>query len=353
MSDVVSSLPTATPRPGTTVLLTGASGVVGAAVVQALLARGIRVLALARSKPIDDPRVITVTGDITEPNLGLDLTELQGRYGPVDCLIHSAALTHFGKSETEMVTTNVVGTMHAVAVGKALGARFLYVSTAYTHDLKLPEYLQEYSTYCESKRRAEAHVKAHAHDWTIVRPSIVVGDSYTGAILRFQGLHTIVGAILQGHAPVIPAKDDARVDLVPQDILAHAIAALAERNGAQREYWITRGEAAARIGEVHTLLNGFVRACGYDRTLPKIVDPEIIDRLFIPVFMPSLPEGARKRLKALVDHACYFNMSEPFPSNYDELAAEFGLPAMRDNDAVILANMDYWAEQTRFRERAA
>lgn len=350
----VHSLPTTSaPRRPTTVLLTGASGVVGAALWPVLLARGLRVIALVRANPVDDPRVVNVRGDIAEPNLGLDLAALQATHGPIDCLIHSAALTHFGKSEAEMVTTNVIGTMHAVKVAKDLGARFLYVSTAYTHDLKLPDYLQEYSTYCESKRRAEAHVKAHAADWTIVRPSIVVGDSATGAIERFQGLHTIVGAILQGYAPVIPAKDDAFVDLVPQDILAHAIAALAERNGAQREYWITRGADASRIGEVHTLLNEFVRACGYDRTLPKIVDPEVIDRLFIPVFMPSLPDGARKRLKALVDHACYFNMSEPFPSNYAELAAEFDLPAMPDRNAVILNNMDYWAAQTRFRERAA
>ena len=181
----------------------------------------------------------------------------------------------------------------------------------------------------------------------------MVGDSATGAISRFQGLHTIVGAILQGFAPVIPAKDDAYVDLVPQDILAHAIAALAERNGREREYWITRGQDASRIAEVHDLLNRFLQTCGYSRTLPKIVDPEVIDRLFIPVFMPSLPDGPRKRLKALVDHACYFNLSEPFPSNYADLAAEFDLPPMPERNSVVLKNMEYWAEQTRFRERAA
>lgn len=336
-----------------TVLLTGASGVVGSALVPELLARGLKVIALVRANPVADKRVINVEGDIANECFGLSLPELQATHGPISCLIHSAALTHFGKSAAEMHTTNVVGTMNAVHVANALGSRFLYVSTAYTHDLKLPEYLKEYSTYCQSKRSAEAHVKAHAADWTIVRPSIVVGDSETGAIARFQGLHTIVGAILQGFAPVIPAKHDALVDLIPQDVLAQAIGALAERNGRQREYWITQGADATKVADVHQMLEQFSRSYGYTRGLPKIVEPEVIDRLFIPVFMPSLPESARKRLSALVDHACYFNMSEPFPSNYSDLADEFNLPAMPGGEAVILRNMTYWAAQTRYRERAA
>lgn len=353
MTGMVSLLHAPTLRATGTVLLTDASGVVGAALWPVLLERGFRVIALTRANRVADPQVVNVTGDISEPDFGLDLSALALAYGPIDCVIHSAALTHFGKSEAEMLATNVRGTQHAVAVAEALGARFLYVSTAYTYDLKLPEYLQEYSTYCDSKRQAEAFVRANASDWTIIRPSIVVGDSRTGAIARFQGLHTIVGAILQGFAPVIPAKQDAIVDLVPQDTLAHAIAALAGRNGQEREYWITRGEQADRVLALHGVFQSYVRHCGYDRTLPKVVDPEVIDRLFIPVFMPSLPEGARRRLKALVDHACYFNLSEPFPSNYDALATEFGLPPMPDRDAVIQANLEYWAAETRFKERAA
>ncbi|MBN8739112.1 MAG: SDR family oxidoreductase [Xanthomonadaceae bacterium] len=336
-----------------TVLLTGATGVVGSALVPRLIERGIRVVALTRSTPVADERVVSVEGDISVPGFGLDLAALAQRFGRIDCVIHSAALTHFGKSEDQMHRANVLGTQHAVTIANELDARFMYISTAYTHDLKLPAYLKEYSTYCESKRRAEAQVKAHARDWTIVRPSIVVGDSATGAISRFQGLHAIVGAVLQGYAPMIPAKEDALVDLVPQDVLAQAIAALARRNGRHREYWITRGRAATRVADVHQLMDRFSQSCGYTRAMPKIVDPEVIDRLFIPVFLPSLPESARRRLNALVDHACYFNLSEPFPSNYDDLADEFSLPAMPDNEAVILNNMTYWAAQTGYRERAA
>jgi nucleoside-diphosphate-sugar epimerase len=338
---------------GKTVLLTGASGVVGSALVPELIASGFKVLALVRSRRVDDVRVVNLTGDIAQHDFGLDLVATTKDYGPVDCVIHSAAITSFGQSEEAIHTANVIGTQHAVSVAKKLAARFIYISTAYTFDLKLPPYLKEYSSYCESKRAAEAYVKRNAQDWTIVRPSIVVGDSATGYISQFQGLHIIVGAILQRLAPIVPASENAYVDLIPQDILARSIVALAGKEGRHREYWITRGESAARVAEVHRMMDEFSCACGCTAPMPKIVDPEVMDRLFIPVFLPSVPSSVRKRLNSLVDHACYFNMSEPFPSNYGDLMEEFGLPGMPDNETVIRNNMDYWASQTGFREKAA
>ncbi|MFZ5635606.1 MAG: SDR family oxidoreductase [Pseudomonadota bacterium] len=336
-----------------TVLVTGGSGVVGSALIPELIQSGFTVLALVRNRTIPNDRVISLGGDIEAPEFGLDLAAIKAAHGPIDCLIHSAAITNFGHPEESIRAANVVGTENAVAVAEKLGARFIYVSTAYTYDLKLPPYLREYSNYCESKRAAEAHVKANASDWTIVRPSIVVGDTETGYISQFQGLHIIVGAILQRLAPIIPASEQALVDLVPQDVVARGICALAGRNGRHREYWITRGQGAARVSEMHRLMGDFASECGYTSPMPKIVDPEIMERLFIPVFLPSMPPGIRKRLNSLVDHACYFNMSDPFPSNYADLCDEFGLPPMPDNDSVVRNNMQYWAEQTGYRERAA
>lgn len=336
-----------------TVLLTGGSGVVGTALLSVLSNQGFHVLALTRRRPLAVKGLDTILGDVTCPDFGLDLRALTDEHGPISCVIHSAAITNFEASDEVMYKTNVEGTVNAIAVANALGARLIYVSTAFTHDLALPPYLKEYSAYCQSKRRAEAHIRECAADYTIVRPSIVIGDSATGEIAYFQGVHNVISALLLGIAPMMPTVPSAMVDMVPQDVLARAIGALAGRNGRHQEYWITRGSSADRVESLYPVLERFLRTFKRDGCLPKIVDPEIIDRLFRPVFLPSLPRALRRRLNSLVDYACYFNLHSPFPSNYADLADEFDLAPMPSQDSVLWNNLTYWAEQTRFREKVA
>lgn len=243
--------------------------------------------------------------------------------------------------------------MNAIAVANTLDAHLIYVSTAFTHDLVLPPYMKEYSSYCQSKRRAELHIKESNVDYTVVRPSIVIGDSDTGEIAYFQGLHNVVAALLLGIAPMFPAVPGAILDMVPQDVLSRAIVALARRNGRHREYWITRGNLATRIESAYPLLEKFLNTYKQYACLPKIVDPEIIERLFKPVFLPSLPRRLRKKLNSLVDYACYFNLHSPFPSNYDDLIEEFDLAPMPSQNIVFWNNLTYWAEKTYFRDKVA
>lgn len=336
-----------------TVLLTGGSGVVGTALLPVLSNQGFHVLALTRRRPLSVKGFETILGDVTCPDFGLDLHALTDEHGPISCVIHSAAITNFDTSDEVMYKTNVEGTVNAIAVANALGARLVYVSTAFTYDLALPPYLKEYSAYCQSKRRAESHIRESTADYTIVRPSIVIGDSVTGEIAYFQGVHNVIAALLLGSAPMMPTVPRAMVDMVPQDVLARAIGALAGRNGQHREYWITRGSLATRVESAYPLLERFLKTYKQDGRLPRIVDPEVIDRLFKPVFLPSLPRVLRKRLSSLVDYACYFNLQSPLPCNYDDLADEFDLAPMPSQDTVLWNNLTYWAEQTRFREKVA
>lgn len=336
-----------------TVLLTGGSGVVGTALMPELLSQSFKVLALMRRRPLSVMGIETILGDVTCPDFGLNLQALTDEHGSISCVIHSAAITNFDVSDEEMYRTNVEGTLNAIAVAKILGARLIYISTAFTHDLDLPHYMKEYSSYCQSKRQAESYIKESSVDYTIVRPSIVLGDSDTGEIAYFQGLHNVMAALLLGMAPMLPAVPDAILDMVPQDILVHAIVALAKRKGQHKEYWLTRGDSAIRVEAAYPLVERFLKTYKHDACLPKMVDPEVIERLFKPVFLPSLPRRLRKRLNSLVDYACYFNLHSPFPCNYDDLADEFDLAAMPSQDTVLWNNLTYWAEQTRFRDKVA
>lgn len=336
-----------------TIVLTGLTGVVGSALIPVLIKRKYRIVAIVRKIIDEQVGVSMIVGDVTKPDFGIDVDELLMVYGKVDCIIHSAAITSFDKTDNEINETNVNGTINAALLANKVSARLLYVSTAYVHDLKLPEHMTEYSSYCKSKRLAEKKVREIALDWKIVRPSIVIGDSKSGEIKYFQGMHNIMGAVLMRFFPIFPAIKTSLVDLIPQDILAEAICGLVTHKGGQSEFWVTRGEGARTVTDVHELIEQFSLGCGCAKDMPKMVDPEVINRLYKPAFFSSLPSYMRKRMNSLIDYSCYFNSSEPFPSNYNILAEELGLRSMPDYNEVLINNMEFWAEKTKYRSRVA
>ena len=87
----------------TRVLLTGATGAIGLALLPELLDLGFIVYCLVRSQPgqsaehrlravIRHPNAIAIDGDITKPLGGIDLTQLP----PIDKFVHAAADTLHG-----------------------------------------------------------------------------------------------------------------------------------------------------------------------------------------------------------------------------------------------------------------
>src|SRR5512133_955857 len=136
----------ATDRP---ILLTGATGFVGMAVLARLLAAGHEVHCLVRAGAdaeaearlrsvlarVQAPatgRAVAIAGDLTAPRLGLGdrHDELAARVGTV---IHSAASVAFDLPLEEARTINVEGTRRVLRFAAAVPEleRVTYVSTAY------------------------------------------------------------------------------------------------------------------------------------------------------------------------------------------------------------------------------
>jgi thioester reductase-like protein len=253
------------------VLFTGFPGFLGSALLPRTLRRepDLRAVALVQQRWLgrarealaeierDDPtiagRTDLVVGDITTPGLGLD-DAVRARLldGPLE-IFHLAAVYDLSVAAEIAWRVNVDGTRHVVALARAAaeGAglrRLQYVSTCYVsgrydgiffeEDLELGQPFANH--YDHTKHEAE-RIVAKARDAglpvTIYRPSVVVGDSRSGATQKFDGPYYVLQLILRQHGtalmPLPRGADRVAFNLVPSDFVVDAIAALAGHDAAR------------------------------------------------------------------------------------------------------------------------
>ncbi|PRY17566.1 nucleoside-diphosphate-sugar epimerase [Kineococcus rhizosphaerae] len=104
------------------VLVTGAGGLIGSAVVSTLAAAGAAVTALDR-RPFEHPGAArTLVGDAGDPEAVREV--LAGPAGVVDAVVHLAAVPHPSLgTPLEVFRTNVVATFTVLATAAELGVR--------------------------------------------------------------------------------------------------------------------------------------------------------------------------------------------------------------------------------------
>ncbi|MGE0813632.1 MAG: NAD-dependent epimerase/dehydratase family protein [Vicinamibacterales bacterium] len=175
------------------VLVTGATGALGPAVIAALQARGRAVRALVRPRAAGvGPGVEWVEGDLT------DQASLARAVHDVDAVVHLAALLHIVNPAPALrpryQAVNVDGTAALVEAARAAGARrFVFAGTAAVYgptavavDESAPPAPD--SWYAASKLEAEARVlAAHrpgAFQATVLRLSAVYGPRVKGNYQR-------------------------------------------------------------------------------------------------------------------------------------------------------------------------
>ncbi len=267
------------------VLVTGAAGLIGGEVCARLAARGHAVTALMhhnadvrdnRRRPVAG--VTVVPGDVRQPGFGLAAAPA------VDLVIHSAAVTAFDADPAAYQAVNIDGTAHAIDVARAAGARLLHVSTAYVCGAR-DGVIAERDTgtafvngYEASKAAGEALVWRSRMDFAIARPSVVVGDSASGAISRFENIYMIFKLIAEGRVRTLPAAAGASLDLVPIDHVAGGIVAMAEGFGrivGQTLHLVADSPTPiARIGDAIAAVPGL--------GAPQFVDPAAFDPAMLP-----------------------------------------------------------------------
>ena len=326
-----------------TVLLTGASGVVGRALLQRL--RNLEAVCLLHRSPVRGANVTTLHGDVAQPMLGLTeqaYIELAAR---VDAVINCAAITDFNRPDGSLEATNVDGTGHVAAFAAAANANLYHVSTAFVHTTVNGDRGRTAVGYAASKLAAENLVRSSGVPHVILRPSVVIGDSGTGEISAFQGLHRVAAGMFNGIVPMIPFEPGWPIDFVPVDVVADAIACVVESRVSTGEFWISAGEKALRLDESVTVAVELARGLGVNIDMPRFVAPEMFDRLIGPVFLDALPGTIRRSVLSMLEFfTTYLQSGETKPSSLDQLIA-LGAKPLPDQRRSLRNSLQYWAAQ--------
>jgi uncharacterized protein YbjT (DUF2867 family) len=139
--------------------MTGGTGFVGGATIEAALAAGHHVRALVRRPQPARDGVTWIGGDLTDP-----AALCRG----ADAVIHIAGVVN-APDRAGFAAGNIAGTEAILGAARAAGvARFVHVSSLAAREPAL-------SDYGWSKAGAEAAVAASGLDWTMVRPPAVYG----------------------------------------------------------------------------------------------------------------------------------------------------------------------------------
>jgi nucleoside-diphosphate-sugar epimerase len=326
-----------------TVLLTGASGVVGRALLPRL--GDFDVVCLVHRSPVSGPAVTTALGDIAQPMLGLAGQAYAELAAKADAVIHCAAVTDFNRADGSLEATNIAGTEHVAAFAAAANAVLYHVSTAFVHTTVDGDRGRTAVGYASSKSAAEDLVRSSGVPHVILRPSVVIGDSVTGEIAAFQGLHAVVAGMFAGMVPIIPFDPGWPIDFIPADVVADTIACVVGNRVSEGEFWISAGDQALRLDEGAAVVVEFARELGVSIDLPRFVPPDMFDRLIGPVFLDALPAKIRQNVVRMLEFfTTYLQSGETKPSSLGQLAA-LGVGPLPDQRESLRNSVKYWASQ--------
>jgi thioester reductase-like protein len=327
-----------------TILLTGASGVVGRAVAAELRDRVVAFVHGNEEVPEADTVLV---GDLSAPHMGLGKRRRRELAHTIDAIVHSGALTEWGQSRERYTAINVEGTRRVLELATEADATVHFISTIFVLALlRDADALSEdnvVANYIASKLECERLLRDSGVPHVIFRPTNLVGDSRSGASTKPQIVQALSDFICRGKAPFFPSHPDNLVDVAPLDALSIPVARAAESEGVRGTFHVSYGSEAMGVEDALGVLREHARERGRELDLAEVVDP----RRPLPIPLNEIRATSRPFMKVGIDvsevtHAC----GGVLPSSLAELQERFGVPDTSPTE-VFRRSLRYWAEQRR------
>ena len=266
----------------TNYFVTGATGFIGSRLVAQLLQRAdcTAVYVLVRGSSLskldalsaqwpNSAKVVPVVGDLAVPSLGIN----DGDVTDIDHVVHLAANYDVTTSSEANHLANVVGTSNVLDFARTCGRPMFHhassIAVAGSHpglftedDFEVGQSFP--SPYHSTKFEAEALVRGQdAVPYKIYRPSVVVGDSRTGAMDKIDGPYYSLPLIAR--LASLPARlpfagpNLGSINVVPVDYVVNSMCALMHADEPSGTVYHLSSPAAQPLSEI---FNAFALAAG-------------------------------------------------------------------------------------------
>jgi nucleoside-diphosphate-sugar epimerase len=316
------------------VLLTGYPGFIGKRIAKRILAEWPRAKLtllvqekfradaeqyVAQMGPAAGKRTTIAVGDVAKMDLGLAGPEIEAISRDVTHVFHLAAVQYLGVSAAEAEAVNVGGTRNVLACAREMKKleRLVHFSTCFVSgdregvitedELDVGQRFRNH--YEETKFRAEKLARGAMSDLpiTILRPSIVVGESATGEIDRFDGIYAMGILVVTSPMSVplpLPGPGTAPLNLVPVDFVTAAAMRLAldERAAGKTFHLVDPNPLSAR--HVYELI---AKRAG--KRVPRVTLSYSLARRVLR--LPLIERFSREEAQALdyLNHFAVYNCS--------------------------------------------
>jgi nucleoside-diphosphate-sugar epimerase len=324
-----------------TILVTGATGLVGRRIVASLLRRTDASIVV----PVRDParwqaiaaglgsaasRVTPIRADITRPALGMDAKAVRRSMGSPSLVIHSAADIVFSRSLADARRVNTEGTGNVVELAATFPhPRLVLVSTAFAVGRRTGAIADGddagdsgwVNSYEQSKHEAEALVRSSDLEYVIARPSTIVCDDVRGAVTQVNAVHRALRLYHAGLASMMPGSEDTPIDVIPANWAADAIARLSLARGCSGQtFHLCAGEGALPLG---ALLDRTYALWSRDPAWRRrrIARPALSDLPTYELFERSVELVGDARLKRITRSLSHFVPQLALPKHFDATRA--------------------------------